>query len=67
MLIGVAVFLIGGTLYLLGRAGLPLGQLPGDIRIGGENVTCVIPLATSILISILLTVLLNLIVRFLNR
>jgi len=67
MIVGIAVFLIGGALYLAGRAGLPLGRLPGDIRIERENFTCVFPLATSIVLSVVLTILINIIARILNR
>ncbi len=67
MILGIIIFLIGGLLYLTGRLGIPLGRLPGDFRIQGENYTCFIPLATSILLSIVLTVLINLVARFLNR
>jgi hypothetical protein len=64
---GVVLILLGGLVYLAGRVGLPLGRLPGDIRIQGENVTCLIPLATSILLSIVLTLVLNIVARLLNR
>jgi hypothetical protein len=37
MLAGIALFLIGGGVYLAAKFGIPLGQLPGDIRIEGEN------------------------------
>jgi hypothetical protein len=67
MILGAALLVVGGGLYLAGRFGLPLGRLPGDIRIERENFTCVFPLATMILISILLTVGLNLLARWLNK
>jgi hypothetical protein len=67
MIFGIVLFLVGGVLYLAGRYGLPLGRLPGDIRIQGENFTCFFPLATSILLSILLTVIINVLARYLNR
>lgn len=73
-LIGIGLFfvILGGVILLFNRLGLggiklPLGRLPGDIRIQGDNFTCFIPIASSILLSILLTVILNLIVRLLNR
>ncbi|MCS6906597.1 MAG: DUF2905 domain-containing protein [Anaerolineales bacterium] len=70
--LGLVLVILGGIILLANRLGLgglrlPLGRLPGDIRIQGENFTCFIPLATSILLSILLTVVLNVIVRLLNR
>jgi predicted MFS family arabinose efflux permease len=67
MILGTVLLVVGGGLYLAGRFGIPLGRLPGDIRIERENFTCVFPLATMILISILLTVILNLLARWLNK
>jgi hypothetical protein len=67
MLGGILVFLVGGGMYLAARLGLPLGHLPGDIRIEGRNGSFYFPLASSILVSILLTVLWNIIARWLNK
>ncbi len=64
---GVILILIGGGLYLAARMGLPLGRLPGDIRIDGENGTFYFPLATSILVSVMLTIFLNIIIRFFKK
>jgi Protein of unknown function (DUF2905) len=63
---GVMLVLVGGLVYLAARAGLPLGRLPGDIRLGNGNLTCFIPLATSLLLSIVLTILLNVIIRLIR-
>ena len=65
--LGLVLIVIGGVIYIISRLGLPLGQLPGDIRIQGKKLTCVIPLLTSILLSIVLTVLLNPVVRLMNK
>ena len=67
MFLGLALVVVGGLLYLLARAGLPLGRLPGDIRIQTGSVTIFFPLATMILLSVVLTVILNLAVRFLTK
>lgn len=67
ILVGLAFIVIGGLVYLVARTGLPLGRLPGDIRIERDNFSCFFPLATSILLSIILTVVLNLVVRWLNK
>jgi len=66
MVIGGALVLLGGLMWLLSKVPF-LGQLPGDIRIERPSFTCMIPLASSIILSILLTILLNIIVRILNR
>ncbi len=60
IILGVVLLGIGVLIFALSRAGLPLGQLPGDIRIEGENYSCFIPLATGLLLSLLLTLALNL-------
>ena len=65
--LGLTFLAIGGIAYLLIRFGLPLGHLPGDIRIQGQNVTCLIPVVSMILISIVLTVALNIILRLMNK
>jgi hypothetical protein len=67
IVVGGLIVLVGGLLLLAGRFGIQLGRLPGDIRIQTENMTCVFPLATSILLSLLLTVGLNLLVRLLRK
>jgi hypothetical protein len=67
MILGIAIFLTGGLIFLFNRLGITLFQLPGDIRLQSGNVTCLIPLVTSILLSILLTIILNLVIRILNK
>jgi hypothetical protein len=63
IVIGLGLAALGGLFWLLGRTGLPLGRLPGDFRFQSGGLTCILPLATCILLSIILTVLLNLILR----
>jgi hypothetical protein len=67
LIFGLILAVTGGALWLAGRLGLPLGRLPGDVRIEREGFSCFIPLASSILISLVLTVILNLIVRLTSR
>jgi hypothetical protein len=67
MIAGIALFGVGGLIFLLSRLGINLFQLPGDIRWESGNMTCVVPLVSSILLSILLTLILNLVIRYLNR
>ena len=56
---GGAILIIG----LLVQAGLPLGRLPGDIRVTRGNFTLYAPLMTGLLISVALTLILNLLQR----
>jgi len=67
MIGGIVLFLIGGGVYLAAKFGIPLGRLPGDIRIEGENGSFYFPITTSILVSVVLTVVLYLISRWLNK
>lgn len=67
MLGGILLFLIGGGVYLAAKFGLPLGRLPGDIRIEGANGSFYFPVTTSILVSVVLTIVLNVIVRLFKR
>lgn len=60
---GLALVLVGSIVWVAGKIGLPLGRLPGDIRIQRDGFTCFAPLATTLLLSLLLTLLLNLILR----
>ncbi|HFC08291.1 MAG TPA: DUF2905 domain-containing protein [Chloroflexi bacterium] len=66
MLLGGLLFVLGGLLVLLARWGVPLGRLPGDFVYQRGNFTCVVPLATSVLLSVLFTLLLNLLARWLK-
>jgi hypothetical protein len=65
--LGVILIVVGGALWLLAKVGVPLGRLPGDIRIEGERVSCYVPIVTMIILSVVLTIMLNVIVRLLNR
>lgn len=72
MILGIVLLIIGGIIFLIARYGsplgkIPIGQLPGDVKIERGNFTCFFPIATSIILSIVLTILLNIIIRFLNR
>ena len=67
MLGGIIIFLIGGGIFLASKFGIPLGRLPGDIRIEGENGGFYFPLTSSILVSVVLSILLNIITRLLKK
>jgi hypothetical protein len=63
VIVGVVTLIAGLALILLGRTGVPLGRLPGDIVYRGKNTTFYFPLATSILISVALSLVLYVIGR----
>ena len=63
---GLVLTLVGLVIWLLGR--LPFfGNLPGDIRIQTQNVSCFIPIVSMIILSIIATIVLNLIIRIVNK
>jgi len=61
---GILLAVIGGIVMLLGRTGIPLGRLPGDILYRGKHTTFYFPLATSIVLSVLLSAILFLVSHF---
>jgi hypothetical protein len=61
---GIVLILLGGGVYLAAKFGIPLGRLPGDIRIEGGNGSFYFPITSCILVSVILTIVLNLISRF---
>lgn len=67
MLGGIILLLVGGGVFLAAKFGFPLGRLPGDIRVEGENGSFYFPLATSILVSVILKILINFISRLFNK
>lgn len=67
VLVGAVLILAGGLIWLLGRSGLPLGRLPGDLHIQRDGVSCYVPIVSMILVSLLLTLVLNVVIRLLNR
>ena len=67
MLGGIALFLTGGGIYLAAKFGIPLGRLPGDIRIEGENGSFYFPITSSILVSVILTIVVNVVLRIIKR
>jgi hypothetical protein len=64
---GIILILVGGGFYLASRLGLPLGRLPGDIRIEGKNGSFYFPIVTSIVLSLILTIVLNIIARLFRK
>lgn len=61
---GVVLVVIGLLLLAAGHFSLPVGRLPGDIRIERPNFRFYFPIGTSILLSVLLTAIMYLISRF---
>lgn len=64
LIITGAVLIVIGLVWQLGGKSLPLGRLPGDIRIEKENMKFYFPVTTSILISVVFSLLLYLLQLF---
>jgi hypothetical protein len=61
VLAGTVIVAVGAVLLLSDK--LPIGRLPGDLRLGGERFRIYIPLATCILLSAVITLIVNLFSR----
>lgn len=57
---GLLIALLGGVLVLMGRYGLHLRPLPGDIVIRRPGLVVYFPLVTMLLISLVVTLILQL-------
>jgi len=57
ILIGIGALLVmaGVVVMVAGKAGLPLGRMPGDIVYRGKNTTVYFPIVTSVVLSVVLT------------
>ncbi len=64
LIVGVGVLVVIIGMLVASGALAWFGNLPGDIRIKGENVRVYIPITSMILVSVALTLLLNLLRRF---
>jgi len=64
---GIVLIITGAALFGLAKFNIPLGRLPGDIRIEGQNGSFYFPVTSSILVSIVLTVLVNIIGRLIRK
>ncbi len=67
LIFGVVLAVIGAIVWLAESLGVPLGRLPGDIRMRGHGWSVSFPIVTCIIISIVLTVLLNVFFWFFRR
>jgi len=53
--IGLLMAAVGAAVLLLGKSGLPLGRLPGDLTWRGKHAIVYFPMGTSILLSVALS------------
>jgi len=67
LIFGAILIVVGAIVWLIESLGLPLGRLPGDIRVRGEGWAFSFPIVTCIIVSVVLTLVLNLIFWFFRR
>ncbi len=67
LLFGIVLVVVGAVVWLVETLGLPLGRLPGDVRMQDEGRPFQFPIVTCIVVSVVLTVLLNVFFWFLRR
>lgn len=58
---GLGVILLGILIWAGGKIGIPIGKLPGDIRMQREKFFLYFPIVTSLLISLFFTIIINLV------
>lgn len=58
--LGIGIVLLGILIWVGGKFGIKLGNLPGDVSYSGEKFGIYFPIMTSIIASILLTIFINL-------
>lgn len=61
---GLIMLIIGIVLYFVGKEGLPLGHMPGDIVIRKKNMVFFFPIVSMLILSVILTVVVNLLGRW---
>lgn len=66
IIFGFIIVLVGGVIYFAGASLSWFGNLPGDFRIEGKNLSFYFPLTTMILVSIVLNIIIRIIFYFLN-
>lgn len=64
---GLLLVIAGGIIWLAGRWGLPIGRMPGDVKVEGQRFSFYFPIVTCIVLSIVLTVVINLILRLFGK
>ncbi|MCX7887085.1 MAG: DUF2905 domain-containing protein [Verrucomicrobiae bacterium] len=58
VVIGLGLAVVGGILWLASGCNLPLGRLPGDVRVERPNFRFYFPITTCLLLSVILTLIL---------
>lgn len=65
--LGIGIIALGILVWVGSKVGLPIGKLPGDIRVHREKFALYFPLVTSLVLSLFLTIIVNLIIWLFRR
>lgn len=60
--LGMGIVIFGFLIWIGSKIGIPIGKLPGDIRVQKEKFALYFPLVTSLILSLFLTLIVNLII-----
>jgi len=67
VLVGIFLTVLGTLMIVLPKLNIPLGNLPGDIKIEKDNFTFYFPIVSSLLISLVLTVIINVLISIFGK
>ncbi|RTZ61072.1 MAG: DUF2905 domain-containing protein [Gammaproteobacteria bacterium] len=67
VLVGIFLTVLGTLMIFLPKLNIPLGNLPGDIKIEKDNFTFYFPIVSSLLISLVLTVIINVLISIFGK
>ena len=63
----LVILVVAGLLFLAAKFNISLGKLPGDFVFKRGNLTCAVPIVSSLLISIVITIFLNILLALLKK
>ncbi len=66
LIVGLSIAVVGAGIWMIARM-TGWEKFPGTIKWQSGNLTCIVPLLGSIILSVLLTLILNLLARLFNR
>lgn len=57
LIAGISLIVLAGVVFLVQKAGIPIGRLPGDIHIKNENSSFYFPVVSCLLVSAVISLL----------
>lgn len=64
---GIILSLLGGLLWIMSKAGISIGNLPGDIHLQSGKGSFSFPVVTCIFLSVALTIVINVVLWILRK